>query len=296
MSVEAILEQAAARELLPTSLSSREARELLSSDVRAASLFSARTTNAAYLQKLAEVLDAYMVGRMDLSAATLRLQRELLLLGYTPEAGFPGDENLPPERRIPPAEAGSLRDLGSEARIRLILQTQEELVFGRAQRDAGRDPLQADLFPAWELVRVSPRAKTRDWPRRWIAAGGTLVDGRMIARKDDPFWSVLGSAFDDSLDTDHPPFAYNSGMGWVAIPREEAIALGVIDADYVAPGGAEDPSLDDIFATSADALDEDLLRSLLADIDAELEGAEIRYQSGIARAREDYLRREEALR
>ncbi len=62
-----------------------------------------------------------------------------------------------------------------------------------------------------------------------------LDHGRVIARKNSPIWAELGSSknFDDALDVDYPPFAFNSGM-WVRdIDRDEALALGLIEADTV---------------------------------------------------------------
>ena len=50
-------------------------------------------------------------------AARVRLRSALASLGYTPEGGFPGDDE------VPPAEAGSLQDLSSDARLRLQLET-----------------------------------------------------------------------------------------------------------------------------------------------------------------------------
>jgi len=70
----------------------------------------------------------------------------------------------------------------------------------------------------------------RDWPARWIIAGGKpRPDGRMIALKGDPVWGELGGYdnFPDALGVDHPPFAFNSGMGWAAIATEEVDALGI---------------------------------------------------------------------
>jgi len=88
-------------------------------------------------------------------------------------------------------------------------------------------------FPCWELVRIIPVRVERDWKARWKEVGGQLYEGRMIAPKGDLIWGELGSAFDDSLDVDYPPFAFNSGMGWREIGPAEARRLGVVSADGV---------------------------------------------------------------
>jgi len=65
------------------------------------------------------------------------------------------------------------------------------------------------------------------------AQGAVRATGRMIALKADPVWGELGSYgnFDDALGVDHPPFAFNSGMGWREITRAECVALGVVGPD-----------------------------------------------------------------
>lgn len=79
----------------------------------------------------------------------------------------------------------------------------------------------------------------------------------MIALKDDAVWQSLGSSglFDDGLDAPHPPFAFQSGMGWRAVPREECMALGLITGDDI-----------------PEATEFDLNGDLRAELDRNLEG------------------------
>ena len=55
------------------------------------------------------------------------------------------------------------------------------------------------------------------------------MKGRMIALKDAEVWSAIGDSalFPDALDVDHPPFAFESGMGWREILGSEARELGL---------------------------------------------------------------------
>ncbi len=81
-------------------------------------------------------------------------------------------------------------------------------------------------------MRLETRKEERtDWDERFVRAGGELHDGRMVALKDDAVWENLGDSglFDDGMDTDTPPYAFNSGMGWREVGRDEAIALGVLE-------------------------------------------------------------------
>jgi hypothetical protein len=220
---------AAERELWPTALGSREIAEV-PEVLKSRAVFSARTTNARYLAELKARVERYLAAGYKGDKATLRveLKRELRRLGYSPLSGFPGDEGL----GIPPAEPGSLRDLSSDRRINLILDTQLRLMTGKAQRVAGLSAAAMERYPAWELVRTEGRRIPRDWPKRWVEAGGVLFEGRMMALKDAEVWSVIGdpAMFPDALGVDHPPFAHASGMGWQQVDEEECLRLGVLKA------------------------------------------------------------------
>jgi hypothetical protein len=221
-----------ARGLMPTGQSSAELRGV-DADIRMRSLFSARTTNAQYLQAISDGVGSLLAGDDNEATVRARMQDMLDLLAYDPTKGFPGD------KEIPPAELGSLRDLSSERRVRLVLETQERQMANAGLAKAGNDGLRLRQFPAWEFVRIYQRKEERaNWQERFVRAGGKLFAGRMIARKDAQVWEKLGSSdlFDDGLDTPYPPFAFNSGMGWREVPRGEAIALGVIT-----PGEAPHP-------------------------------------------------------
>lgn len=85
----------------------------------------------------------------------------------------------------------------------------------------------------WLYTRVKSVKKPRqDWVQRWYAAAhsvdfkGVVTEldaqgrptGRMIARKDSPIWFALAKGtggFRDAIGKGEPPFAYNSGMGWI---------------------------------------------------------------------------------
>lgn len=220
---------AAARRILPTWLGSADLAEV-AQHILDRAYFSARTTNAIYLEALRERISRLLSDGYEGDQAQLRLELQQILaeLGYDPEFGFPGDEEL----GIPPARPGSLQDLSSDARINLILETQLELMAGKGQEQRGLQPEALDLFPAWELVRLRPVRMPRDWPKRWEKAGGrALIDAdgrlRLAAGKLDEIWSVLGdkAVFRDALGVSHPPFCFRSGMGWAPIEADDWDAL-----------------------------------------------------------------------
>lgn len=222
------------RELIATGLSSMQLRDL-GVDLLQGAVFSARTTDARYVQAIKDWTEALIEGNANLATARMALESMLDQLGYTPEHGFPGDR----QKGVPPAERGSLRDLGSETRINLVLNTQVRMMLGAGFRIAGQQPDRLWQYPCWELVRVASRrvprgsaeSHTEGWPARWRACGGEIVGGRMIARKDDPIWDRLGdpSIFSDGLGNPYPPFAFNSGYGVREESRTESEHLGILD-------------------------------------------------------------------
>ncbi len=231
------------RGLMPTALGTAELREL-GPKVLARSVFTARGTSAIFASKIKEVVDDLSSGSINEADARVTLLETLRALGYTPERGFPDV----PEGTVPPALKGTLQDLTSFRRLRLIVQTQRALMQGAGQQYRGHTPDRLEAAPAWELVRIEEKAAPRDWMARWRVAGGLIygnitpemtrqgrvrATGRMIALKGDPVWGELGSYgnFDDALGVDYPPFAFNSGMGWDEISREECVSLGVVGPD-----------------------------------------------------------------
>lgn len=242
---------------MPTSMGTAELRAM-GADVLARSVFTARGTKAIYVSKIKEVIDKLAAGDISEGQARTALYETLDALGYDAEkGGFPGEE-------VEPAMKGSLQDLRSFRRMDLIVRTQLDLMQGAGLQLRGMTPDRLRAFPAWELVRVSDVAVPRDWPSRWTIAGGKryLPDPStetadmiarvqkefyahknlgastgMIALKGDPIWGELGSYdnFQDALGVDHPPFAFNSGMGWDEISAADCQALGITGPDGETP-------------------------------------------------------------
>jgi hypothetical protein len=214
------------RGALPTSLGTAELREL-GADILARSVFTARGTNAIYISEMKKLIDRLAAGELGEGQVRTALWEVLDALGYDAEkGGFPGEE-------LEPALKGTLQDLKSFRRRDLIVRTQLDLMQGAGQQERGMRPEYLAEFPAWELVRVANKAVPRDWQARWTIAGGRGQDvpatSRMIALKGDPVWGELGSYdnFQDALGVDHPPFAFNSGMGWREVSAAEVARLGI---------------------------------------------------------------------
>lgn len=192
---------------LPTNLSSFDLQKL-SVEIRERCLFSAKTENAYYLQKIDDVLSEVLDAQIDPASARLKLKLGLDAISYQPDLD----------------KKGSIQDLSSDLRLNLVLKTNIEMAQGYGQWVQGQDPDILDEFPAQEFIRVESRlAERQDWPRRWTEAGGKFFEGRMIALKNSKVWINLSR-----FGLPYPPFDFNSGMGLIDVDRSEAVAFRLI--------------------------------------------------------------------
>lgn len=222
------------KELLPTELGSAEIREQIARDILARSVFSARMESAHYLKRLREVCAQILTGEKDKASARNDLGSLLEQMGHSP------------------LDEGGLSNPASLRRLNLILDTQRQMATSVALLSEQTEAT-VWLYPAWELSRRETRRIPRDdWAERWQAAGDAvgwesaltlrgITGRRMIALKSSPIWAALGSGaggFTDTLGNPYPPFAYNSGLDWDEVGRDECISLGLItaDEDIAAPG------------------------------------------------------------
>jgi len=210
------LESRAVKSVLPTSLTSRELRAL-GQEILDRATFSARVTSAEYLDTLDRLIGELTDGKTDQATVRLKLKAKIAQLGGPEAIGQQGT---------------GLRDLGSDLRLNLQVETGTEMAQGYGSFKQGQDAAILDQWPAQELIRVIvPQGPPRDWPSRWESVGGDFFDGRMIALKDSAIWQRLGDEFEDGLGNPYPPFAFNSGMDVQDIRRSEAMTLGLIDRD-----------------------------------------------------------------
>ncbi|ACB76700.1 hypothetical protein Oter_3423 [Opitutus terrae PB90-1] len=132
-------------------------------------------------------------------------------------------------------DTGRITDITSQRRLNLIYDFQVEDAMEHGRWLIGQDPESLAAAPCQELVRVESREEERNWKQIWQDAGGTLYDGRMIARKDDPIWTKISD-----FGRPWPPFKYGSGMGVEDIFYDEAIELRVMKPDDVVQPTAKD--------------------------------------------------------
>lgn len=135
-----------------------------------------------------------------------------------------------------PLNQQDLRQLTSTRRLELIFEHNTEAARGYGWWKQGQDPDVQAAFPCQEFIRIASRKMPRqDWERRWLAAGGKVYGGRMIAKKSDPVWRSLSR-----FGTPWPPFDFSSGMGVEDVSREEAEELGILQPDEPVSGDEKD--------------------------------------------------------
>jgi hypothetical protein len=163
----------------------------------------------------------------------ISLQRERLANGneaFVDRSSFIADmRKLADTFDLPQADpqlVGSLQDIRSSARLGMIFDIQTGQANGYAQWKMDQDPDVLDAFPAQELVRMANRRVPRRWRDRWIAEGGKIFGGRMIALKTDRIWRGISR-----FRTPWPPFDFRSGMGVEDVSQDEAETLGLLKPD-----------------------------------------------------------------
>jgi len=139
---------------------------------------------------------------------------------------------------------GDLADPGSRKRLGLIYDFQVEDAFEYGRWKSGQSEALRRAYPARELLRIEGRRVPRNWRLRWVEAGGRFYGGRMVALKDSPIWTAISR-----FGRPWPPFDFGSGMGVAEIDRDEAIDLGVIEADAPAPASQERSFNDELEAS-----------------------------------------------
>lgn len=126
---------------------------------------------------------------------------------------------------------GKLTDPGSVSRAKVIVDTNADLARGYVSHVAGASKGARLAFPAQELIRGEERQQKRDWKARWVAAGGKLYNGRMIALKGDQVFVNLSR-----FGVPYAPFDYGSGMVLEDVDYDTCLQLGVITEDYEPEG------------------------------------------------------------
>ena len=113
-----------------------------------------------------------------------------------------------------------IKDIQSEARLRLIFDTQTSQAQAYGYYKQGQDPAILDEFPAQRFIRAEKRKVPRPLHVR---------NTNVVRRKDDlEFWKRMNSPAIGGLGVPYGPWGFNSGMDVEDVDRDEAIRLGLI--------------------------------------------------------------------
>lgn len=246
------------RKLLPvaTDLSAAEISAHIPQALRDGAVFSARNVYVGHLADTQQDIAAALDGKMSAAEVRGLMKLRLRKLGYSP----------------PEADAGTLKDLSSDARASLVVSHQMQRASGYARWRSGQDKDILDAFPGQEMYRAGSPKVARDWQKRWndaraalgpatSALEATSKDGPFAALKNDPVWTHpslnrFGSPF--------PPFDYNSSMRVRNLGRRKCRELGLLaDAalakDLLRP--ARDPMDGNVSSSSAAGMDPALVQA-----------------------------------
>lgn len=232
---------------------------------------------ASVLQRIRDVVGEIVRGPTEADEAAREAGDRPLLLSLPEAKARILDELNRVNYRPAPEDEGTIKDFTTDARLDLVVETNEAVVHGHGSWVAAQDPVLLDAFPAQELVRISPASEPRNWPLRWMMAGGTTYGGRMVALKGAPVWEALGnnSLFPDALGNPYPPFAFNSGMDIRDVSRAEAEELGLIARGAPAPKPSP-RALTEGTQVRADRFDDLMSEALARNPDIELTGGVLR--------------------
>ena len=242
------------KNLLPDFMTSADIRAL-DAALKNQSFFSAQTTDEyllkLYQDKIGGLLNPVRIaGQATTQYSPVYVRRAiqdfLISVNYSPA----------------PEDAGTIKDLSSDARVQLVLQTNKQLAQGQGNWLQSQRSGVLDSFPADELFRLEERVQKRNWLARWrlageqtdddIGTGWTITpDERMIALKNHDIWNWIGSSelFDDALDVIWPPFAFNSGMWVKDVSRADCEEIGLLDKGEAAPEPANIASAIESFSS-----------------------------------------------
>jgi len=284
ISFEQALDAHMVRSILPTTASSADLLELQARLKRQA-LFSARTDNAWYLQQIDNAIESIVNPHTEIRADRISAanpEGKVTIGSNQADAELILKEALQQLRYQPhPDERGTLKDLSSLQRRRLVVRTNVQLAQGAGHFMQANEPTVLDAFPAQELVRFEQRVKQRDWGSRWLSAATASGDtdaariyiefGRMVARKDSPIWDSLGDPdlFPDGLGNPYPPFAYGSGMWVQDVDFETAEKMGLVTPSSIPE--PQDLEIGGALELPTEIRDENLRAALIASLGDQVE-------------------------
>lgn len=241
-------------------------------DVALRAFFSAKVEEARFLDRMQSFLFDTLAGTTekvvgpdgvervalrggDRATFILKMQEAMLQEGM-----MSGDDEFQEVNQ------SDITDIRSEARLKLIYDTNMRQAYGYGQWKQGQHPAILKRFPAQRLVRDREVREPRE--------RHALSEGEVRLKSDKAYWA--GYQNDPEIggfSVPWPPFGFNSGMGVQDVDREEAQALG-LKVDDIKP--AEDKGLNAGLKASTDTMGEDAKEMLRRELQREIDAANSR--------------------
>ena len=193
-------------------------------EIRERSFFMAAVTQAEVLQTYQTTTAKYVAGEISEAEARRELREGLAKVGYLPR----------------PGEEGGIKDLRTGRRMDVVLRTNASMAANKAAYD--KQLLAIKVFPAKRMVRMTPKRIPRNWHARWRDYKGQpgVNAKEMAALVTSPVWVQLSR-----FGAPYPPYDFGSGMGDLAVRRDEAQRLGLLDGPPAKPAPAGGPRIED---------------------------------------------------
>ena len=152
-----------------------------------------------------------------------------------------------------------ITDIRSEARLRLIFDTQTRQSVGYGWYKQGLDPEILEAWPAARFIRY-PGSKTYR-PRH------ARHEGDIRLKTDNEYWALYQNAEEiGGFETPYEPYGFNSNMGQEDVSREEAIQVGLIKESTNVSPPKKTPSFNDNLRASLNGIDPDLRAQLAKEL------------------------------
>ena len=153
-------------------------------------------------------------------------------------------------------DAEGVTDIRSEARLKLIYDTNLRQAYGYGNWKQGQHPAILKRYPA-QRFRRSFKVTT---PRPLHVEN----DGEVRLKSDIAFWLDMNNEEIGGFSVPWGPWGFNSGMGIEDVDREEAIKLG-LPVDGIEPTKGE---LNDNLTYSTKTMDDDVKSKLRKELES----------------------------
>lgn len=232
-------------------------------EFRSRAFFSARVESARFLDRAHSLLFDYIAGVKETVTNPAGVKSEALSVFNRDHfvkkmREFMVAEGMATRQDFFDTDQNDITDIKSEARLRLIFDTNVRQAYGYGQWKQGMTPATIKTFPAARLVRV--RGVNEPRPRHQENLGEVLL-------KTDPRWAEFHNAKDiGGFGVPWGPYGFHSGVTQEDVSKEEAASLGLMGDKpaEVAPA----PKFNDDLWASVRNMDPDIKAALIAELQA----------------------------